>query len=626
VLRLLAVLVACGGLSLVASGNLGARNVATRSAASLPGAVGAGLAPAKVGRFELGAGHAWELHATLGMEVERGSSPEPVEISGRFRQLPTDVEGGTVFVRTALEAVRVTFRRLGADSVASGADGAAERLGAALAKPLFARYSAAGELLELFLPGEQPKSVADVLGALVASVQFVAGGDDVSIRTERDLLGTYLAGYEPEGPRLYRKHKVSYVVGPGAGLAQPAATVLSSTGSFELSGSGWPARVTVEDQLRVALGSDEGVAFRTRLSISLGGATTFREPEAVGAFGRGRSALRARALGVLAGDDPSVAEAEARQVLGSETLATLVERLRAHAPRGGATRDPARRATVAKLKALFRLESGALARVPELARSIPEPGAALVISALGVGDVPGAAKALLSVVGDAGVPRSVRRSALYALVRSREVPLEADMRLTSLSQSPADGLELDALVALGSLAFGVRDSDPPRALRLTELAIGEFTRATDPRRKRHALIALGNAGNEAGLDALRRAIVLPDAALAEAGLDALRQIRGAEAEQLLREALRDSTPRKRVAAVGALRQREFGPFVESVIRLAREDTDESVRVAATQALGKRLATFPTLASVLQERASADPSATVRSHARRLLGGGQATPG
>ncbi len=97
--------------------------------------------------------------------------------------------------------------------------------------------------------------------------------------------------------------------------------------------------------------------------------------------------------------------------------------------------------------------------------------------------------------------------------------------------------------------------------------------------------ALGNIGDKKSLPVLRSALGSDDSYLRSYAVGALKSFEGAEVEELLMEALKDSFWKVRVSAAETLGARKAEDAVPILEFKAEKDPEEPVRLAALQALG-----------------------------------------
>lgn len=83
--------------------------------------------------------------------------------------------------------------------------------------------------------------------------------------------------------------------------------------------------------------------------------------------------------------------------------------------------------------------------------------------------------------------------------------------------------------------------------------------------------------------------------------------------------------RIRLAAIGAIRFRQVGPFASALAQIARQDRVPEMRNAAVALRGDRLKTLPTLRPVLEDVEKRDRVPANRALAARCLGTSSVLP-
>jgi len=129
--------------------------------------------------------------------------------------------------------------------------------------------------------------------------------------------------------------------------------------------------------------------------------------------------------------------------------------------------------------------------------------------------------------------------------------------------------------------------------------------------------ALGNIGDKKSLPVLRSALGSDDSYLRSYAVGALKSFEGAEVEELLMEALKDSFWRVRVSAAETLGARKAEEAVPILEFKAEKDPEEPVRLAALQALGN-IASSEALECIRSMLSNYRSSASLRAESARIL--------
>lgn len=588
-------------------------------------------------------GHQIQNHFRLRLEGKFGSQypSQKVELNGRWVRTVVDIEDGLTHV--ACELTNLGVRLESGDDPGGQASSLKERteaervLEAALRVRFFVSYRATGALAGLWLSKEVGSAPANLLVTLASTGQFVRkpGDHDAWITSERDVHGRYTATYRLKEPGRFEKRKVNYLRAHQT-LASRAVAVPTQTPSespaTRIERSRYDLRVgeaghVIEGQAEEKLSADFGAggfSIETALFFELDQPKLSRAPEAVGTFVREKPGLEWYPIRQYGADHDSQRAQRDRIVLGGASFEDLVGELRASSEDGLSERTESLNERFA---ALFRRSEESVLEVLPIVRTLEGAQGGIVVDALSAAATEPAQAVLGAIGADTGVSRALRKKAIQYLPRQSRVTTKAVTVIADLLDDDDPEIRQVARFAYGACARKIYEKNYDEASRMVDLLLQRLERSAELAERTELIIALGNAGHEKALPVLKHSIGAMDASLRLPAIEALRFIEGSEADDVLLSLLGNAKDAiARVAAIQTVRHREAGPFIETLVEVARKDPEKDVRGAAIDLLGARLARLPTLRSVLERVAQNDLDRQNRRRAAEYLARSGATEG
>jgi len=307
--------------------------------------------------------------------------------------------------------------------------------------------------------------------------------------------------------------------------------------------------------------------------------------------------------------------------LGDATLESLLADLR----KAESAKDPNFNSTslYLKFKALIYLHPESCETLGKVLSSAGARSLTMSIlpKALSINGHPQAQAALVEAIRAHSRDKSVLFQLLPSLATVDEPTPESEKTLMDLAfNSPVPEITSMAQLALGAQARRVARSSPERADKIVERFIQEIQSSSSPDQIRQLLLALGNAGSARALAEILRFATDPSPELRAIALHALRFIDSPEAEVTLVSALTsDKENSVRLAAAEALGFREM---TKAMFKAQKEaflkDPDANVRLRVLQNLWKVHEAFPEVRRLVKQAATNDSSKDVRKAAADIM--------
>ncbi|MBW2726226.1 MAG: HEAT repeat domain-containing protein [Deltaproteobacteria bacterium] len=491
-----------------------------------------------------------------------------------------------------------------------------------LATPFFARFERSGRPESFEFPNWFDVAEATLLEEAVRAFQ-------VQLPSERRLswsideshaTGTYLAQYELAKSAVLKKRKAGYSqLDPSVGFpgTAPSARVLDSRGSLRLSEVAWLDSALVHEELEI---KGEGLLARTKLRAELeltrdraaDDAALFREPDP--------GMVRLASWANPAPEPPKSNQARQPRTLSPRaTLDAILARWREE--------EPGRVARLRELLAALQATPGMAAEIAGRVRESATTGgeSAMLIHSLERSGTPEAQAALAGLMTDPELHFANRLRAVVALggvAGANDASLAAlfDMSLERVGESDRD-LANTALLSIGSIASGLRTTDPERAERLVDELERTLGSAGDANEMGMTIKALGNTHapnrSESILPYLNHSseFVRGSAARTIGQLDD-----DGASDRLADQLVKEESPRVRMALANGLVQVQNASqwSVRSVAKQVRQEPQATTRRAMATYLGENISKDEIAVAALKELAIADPSPSVRRYAASVL--------
>ncbi|MCX7993533.1 MAG: HEAT repeat domain-containing protein, partial [Fimbriimonadales bacterium] len=310
-----------------------------------------------------------------------------------------------------------------------------------------------------------------------------------------------------------------------------------------------------------------------------------------------------------------------QQALGNETLESLQRKL-AQLPPDAPFEQVA--ALMPPWTALVRLQpelSGRL-MLQIAASDIRSPQAQVLLTALREAGHAPAQAALTQLArlyrhrGDADAYALLMPN--FALIENPTEPTE--VALQELAQADNSAFANPARLALGSVGYRLRETEPTRTRRLGAWMTRQLERSTNDSEREVWLLALGNLGLNDTLPTIQAYLNAPNESIRAAATGALRFLTLPGVESLLLERLRtDESRLVKQEAISAFQYRTpSNAALQSLRRYLEQEPDKDLRRALLDALHTHASKAPSVMELLRWAAQNDPDRETRLYAESLI--------
>jgi hypothetical protein len=488
------------------------------------------------------------------------------------------------------------------------------QVAAGMAQPFSARFDTSGLIEDVGFPEQaRPEpSLAlarGLLRSVVTALQVVgsSGAQKTWTSEEHDSVGVFGARYETLSALELLKTKTGYSRVTGTNPMMNARTELDiASGRLAFQalpfGTQTLKRVSWNETSRV-VGDGPFPKLQSTFALTL----MLASEEMISA--EALAGLAAQAAGFKRSrlDDRS---AENRMTVDHAKLGdTRFEDLLASIAKTDPKDQAAQARLFAMLKSHLRFDANSVAVAEKLIRQ-HNPQKSLLLDALGSAGSATAQEVLRQVAAEAGFTADDKRRAVIALSFVETPAQETLAFLRTLRSDPTYGLQ--ALYGLGTAAYRLKNSDTQAAGGLALELAAELPASTDPSHTVDVLKAVGNAGNEATLDAIEPLLKDPNPAVRGAAVWALRLIPGDRADQGIAMGLRDPVATVRRDALEALSYRAPVPVLVYAVRESLQtEPDIVARREFVRAAMRFASSVPQLHAQLTSMASSDPDQRIR---------------
>ena len=593
--------------------------------APTPGAVRIPAAANGHRNWVLGSQFVYDLDArqqlSFAQQGARAGETLTIRFLGELTMAVVGGQGDRLDTQVQVRTARFDFQSDGQDALDANAR---ERVLGHLQQPFYVTYTRQGAALLTHFEREVDPLTQNLLRSLVAATQFVKPltGQTAWEAQELDVTGQYVADYQPApGERRYTRRKLRYLrMASPTGLRPLEAGMhitVDATTDFGLGEEGWPATVHSREHVAVESGPDLPTALADS-EVRLTRSDVRRVPALIGSLDLRRQHLGSSTLAtqVYAAQDP---KAELRRLVAGAKLTDLVGALRALPP-GTASSGEATSQLMNRLRALFTLEPDKALAVPELLRGEKDRNVySSIIGSLSAASTPEALSALSQVMTDGQQGLRTRVDAAAGLGMAPQPTQEGIAALREMAQSPETDVRSTATLALGNAARNLEEQNSPDADTLLRELAQSVAAASTPEARALRLRALGNTASPEVLAVIQDALRDTSPIVREAAIEALRLIPGATADQLL--AMRmvdDPAPEVRRAAIFATSFRALPGFLPVFERALRTDAVDAVRNDVVRLLGERVTQLSGAADLLAWAGHNDPNGDIRHTALAYL--------
>ena len=598
------------------------QEVAATTPASMPVVTAAAAADAPAPKP--GSLHSYDLTFVQSMTI--GPSAKPAAKGSVARQgLDKTVKGGLTLVCVEHDARHIRYRAT-LDHVGTSLNGEpvtnAELL-TLLARPFFFDTDANGRVVAFAFDAKLPMDVRGGLKAMIALGQVVTGAGDTWTTREEDTTGAYDATYTrgAAGNRL-SKTRVRYVhlAGRARGDADDSALV------------------EVHDDIRIALGADGALA-----TLSANTATEIPFGEPLGHISDHETCImtlrdtgfdeaklpeyRAERAEMPEATMDATAEMQApatmlamrdqadRNTLNGAKLQDLLGELE-HA-RTGTSQD--RGVMMSRLSADFRLRAEDAKQMAKDIPGSPSQNGMLLTGGLTGAATPEALGSLAEVAANNRTPMEVRLNAVTGLGLATSSSSPLVHALAALLNDPDPMVQASALLALGSAAGNLRESDPAAYEFAITTLLNALASAQTPEQRALCFRALGNSGDARVLPLAREAETREMPVVRLAAVASVRRVALPDVDAFLMSVLHEDTESQvRVGAIETAEQfRTLQAYIPALGGVAKSDAAPLVRHAALHALD-RVKSLPEALALITWSGRNDPSEDVRKFANELL--------
>ncbi|BCM94474.1 hypothetical protein IAD21_06381 [Abditibacteriota bacterium] len=518
-----------------------------------------------------------------------------------------------------------------------------------LERPLFARVTPQGKVLDVRFDNDTQSVSQGFARALLGASQFVVPTNPKNEAanweaTEDDTLGKYVARYETspansrvqgskdgvddashaESGALFRKTKVRYLPGstattneaPMAQTIKPDTNILAR---FDLR-SGYLTSLRGSEKQSVSLAGQSVAHAQTDIVLKLKSqssldAKALEDLQTQNA--QSEKAVEPVSLFVAPSAD-EVREASRKSTLGQETLGTLLSELAKH-QKAGETENSE---LYLKFRALADLHPESCPFLGKLLAVVPAGSLSFRVlsESLAAVDSPEAQEAIVFAIQ----ARPNDQEALLRLIPPmgmKENPSPSAQKVVGeLAKSSRDfKVASTAQLALGAMARSLAKSSPARSVQIVDAILGQLEKAKSPGEIQQLLLMLGNTGSVHALPALQRYSRSESIPLRTTAVNSLRFINSPTAERLLLTTLsQDIHADMRLEAAQALGFRPMTDLAfQSQKAVLQSDQSASVRLTLLNNLYSARKDSPELKGIIGQLAAHDPSADVRRAATNI---------
>ncbi len=481
--------------------------------------------------------------------------------------------------------------------------------------------------------------IRHIAASLQLGLTAPAGSDRWEV-TEFDATGEYVTGYRTVSAGIIAKQKQRYAKLPvvaksptGAEQVNVTPEVEASESTYDIS-SGTLTHVQGKETLATAISASSKLTSATEISIELKEAST--APALDWTKFAGETVLKGSGVslspasqsdqfddvrigkltfdevlgemekGIAKGGRKRLVQSVNMDSLGDESVSENRQQAKddAHVFRAAAAlirRDPANIAiAVGKIKSHAKISK-------------------ILMDALGSADSPAAQAALVSLMQDKKLSDDERRDAASALIASEAATEQTVAALTS--ELHADPVHLHAVLGLGTIARKLqRDGKMVRASAIADRLLVELGEASTEERRIEVLRAIANSANVRALNAVVKFLKDDSPDTRGAAVEAIRLMDSDRVDVYLVEQLTweqaDSVRSVAVSAIGI--RAPNSRTLHAVTQAARFDKVSSVRLRATDVLGKWFAKRPDIKDTLTAIANGDSNQRVQETAKKYL--------
>jgi HEAT repeat protein len=435
---------------------------------------------------------------------------------------------------------------------------------ARLEAPFYADYQPDGRLRASYIEADTPVQLRRVFETLVAQLQIVnSSGLPEWQADETDNVGTFLAGYQTQGPGKLSKRKLRYTgAGPNLQAVKGVAQIAKSDTHIELSEQAELLSMSSSDVVQL-----DTLQLRSGFELSLQRRSVWLEGSAAPPPSPSAKHVRYEIGHASVGS----AREQDQALTNGFSLPKLIAALGAKP--GAADRSELRQ----RLAALVRLDSAQAEQARLAVAQNQAIGEDLIGGLVLAGDA-AAQQALVGIIADPSLEARLRE---HAAIFSAQVQTPAEPLLTALFKQFANDtspIREVAGYASGTLLAKLGDTDTGRSV-LNELTAR--LRTTDSSDERFLLLGmLGNAGARSAFASVQ---AFASAQSSRERAQATRALRGMdvpEAQVVVRKALTDESAMVRLAALESVEKLGPARFVDPLLAKARKDDNDRVRVKA----------------------------------------------
>jgi len=554
----------------------------------------------------------WTVAFSARLEQAGGARPVEIDLAGDWVATVSDVRPAEYDVMLQLANARLS----GTGSVPASQT---EPLRQRLERPFWATYRADGSLAAVHFYRDTDPGDRNLLQMVAAECQFVTAPADRQSWTveERDGAGRYTAVYSRESAGFVMKHKVDYLHADGAPGDSAGAVRISIDRSemrFTLDREGDIAALDANNRVRVGAAFGNAEALTAITGTHLASLRKSHAPELIGSLARALPEVVSSGVQTHKQDPATV-----RARLDSQLLEGRANESLLHAALPGVLKTGEDPSLGDRLAALFRQRAEAPAAAVDLLRTAGP--VRKITDALGTAGSPAATAALGIIARDRSFPRPLRIDALTALMLNQRPSAEAMRVPVSLMDDGDATVASAARISGGALARAGRAGQPDEAGAIDAALAMRYRQAHDAKELCDLLAALGNSAGDSAAPLIEEALHDPRDAVRSAAAGALRLVSGPEIDGLLSAAIaNDRDPEVRASAIFAAGfHHPIGQRVlDSLVRAAKTDPAEQVRVAALTLLQQNASVVPNLAETLAWVAEHDAKPGVRRLAQDAL--------
>jgi hypothetical protein len=552
----------------------------------------------------------WSLDFRARME-QSSASPIELHLVGEWTATVVAVRVGEYDEQLQLEHLQFT-----GDAVKSASPSLLAEMQGRLSRPFWATHRRDGGLVEMHFLRDQSPSNRNLLQMIATELQLVRPdfGRNSWTAQERDGAGEYSALYVmPQSDRIL-KRKLKYMYTDGVAGSHSSAmdvAIDQSEVTFSLTSDGQVNQVDGVNRVRMSFSSNQSEKLSAATEFHLSNFRSAHAPDLIGS-------LQAEQADVV--DSPVVTQRTDTDSARTEADERLLKGYSTDAILTAAFAKNSDAAPMDRLTALFRQRPEAASAAVNMLKK--EGSQRSVINALGAASSPFAVAALNALAHDTATAETLRLDAILAFVQMQHPSAEAMRAPGNLLSDANPKIRSAARMMSGALSHAGRAEHPTEATSIDDSLVALYRSAHETHERIEFLGALGNSAGPSIIPVLEEALHDPAAAIRGAAARGLRLAPGTDVDRMLAAVITsDPDASVRADAVFATRFRHPLPasLADALLQSASTDAATYVRSDSIAVLGQNPTASPRVTETIERIAKRDTDASIRRQAQQMLG-------